>query len=65
MNRVKRAIHVLLFVCLILLASVGVGLSGGVPIPNLKNRRDPEKENIELVENQDDEIASRQDEVKG
>lgn len=54
MNRVKKAARLLVFVCLILLAGLGVGLSGGVPIPFFKSRRDAKKEKTELIEHQDE-----------
>jgi len=65
MNRMKKALRVITFVCLIVLASVGVGLSGGVPLPTIKNRRDSEKENIELIENQEDKSNAQQGQIKG
>jgi len=48
------------YVCLIVLAGIGIGLSGGVPIPSLKNRRDSEKEKIELIVNQEERSNSQQ-----
>jgi len=50
MKKIKRIARLLGLVCLIVLASIGMGISGGVPIPLLRNRREPEKENTELVE---------------
>ncbi len=35
---------------LITLAVIGVGISGGVPLPTFKSRRNPEKEKTELIE---------------
>ena len=55
MERVKRALRLFVFICLIVLASIGVGLSGGIPIPMSNSRKDTEKENIELIENQEEE----------
>ena len=60
MSRIKQAARLLVFISLIILAGLGIGLSGGVPIPTIKNRKDPEKENIELIENQDKESDSEQ-----
>ena len=53
------------FIFLILLAGIGVGLSGGVPIPKTTSRKDNEKENIELIEKNDTESDSTQSEIKG
>lgn len=64
MNRIKKAVRIFAFVCLIVLASVGVGLSGGIPLPTLKKRRDAEKENIELIENQSEKSDTQQDQIK-
>lgn len=55
MERVKKALRLFVFICLIVLASIGVGLSGGIPIPMSNSRKDTEKENIELIENQEEE----------
>lgn len=55
MKSFKRALRLCVFICLIVLAGIGVGLSGGVPIPMSNSRKDTEKENIELIENQEEE----------
>lgn len=55
MERVKKALRLFVFICLIVLASIGIGLSGGIPIPMSNSRKDTEKENIELIENQEEE----------
>lgn len=55
MVRIKKAMRLFVLICLIVLASIGVGLSGGVPIPMSNSRKDTEKENIELIENQEEE----------
>ena len=65
MNRFKKAIRLFAFVCLIVLASVGVGLSGGVPLPSFGSKRKSEKEDIELIENQEANSISQKGEVKG
>ncbi len=59
MKKIKKALRVLAFICLLLLAGIGVGISGGVPIPLTKNRRDSEKENIELIESEDKKADSK------
>lgn len=65
MKKVKKAIKLLAFISLLTLAGVGIGLSGGVPIPLLKNRRDFEKENIELVEEKTEKSDSDAIQLRG
>lgn len=65
MKKIKKMIKLLAFVSLLALAGVGVGLSGGVPIPLLKNRRDFEKEDIELVEEKTEKSDSEELQLKG
>jgi len=62
MKHFKSALRTILLICMLCLAGIGIGLSGGVPLPHLKNRRDFEKEKIELVE--DNENDSEQNEIK-
>jgi len=50
MSRIKKAARLFAFICLIVLAGIGIGMSGGVPIPSIKNRKETEKENVELLE---------------
>ena len=50
MNRFKQLLRRLLFIALILLAGLGVGLSGGIPIPNIGKRRDKSEINKASVE---------------
>lgn len=59
-----RTLRLLGLVCLIALAVIGVGISGGVPLSLLKNRRDTEKEKTELVENEDQESETKQNQYK-
>lgn len=54
MIKLKRIARAILFVILIVLAGLGVGLSGGVPIPSIVKRKDAEKENIELIESKEE-----------
>lgn len=65
MNRIRKTARLLAFICLIILAGIGIGISGGVPLPLSKNRRGSEKENIELIENQDKKSDSQQGQIKG
>lgn len=55
MSKLKQAARLLAFICLIVLAGLGIGLSGGVPIPTINNRKDSEKENIEQTDNHEKE----------
>jgi hypothetical protein len=49
-EKIQKSLRMLLLILLIFLASIGVGMSGGVPIP-IKNKKDDSKETqIELVE---------------
>lgn len=64
MKKIKKLARLFAFICLIVLASIGVGISGGVPIPFSKSRRETEKENIELLENQDEKSGGLQDQIK-
>ncbi len=53
MEKIKKVIRAIVWICLIMLAGIGMGISGGVPIPFMKSRRDSEKEKIEEVMNED------------
>lgn len=55
MKRIKRVARIIAFILLIVLASIGVGLSGGIPIPMSNKRKDSQKENIEMLENHENE----------
>lgn len=61
MNSIKKALKITALVCLIVLACLGVGISGGVPIPMSNSRRESEKDKIELLEDkeEDDEDVKR------
>lgn len=52
MNRFKQLLRRLLLIALLLLAGLGVGLSGGMPIPNTSKRRDKSEINKESVESE-------------
>jgi len=60
MSRIKKAARLFAFICLIVLAGIGIGMSGGVPIPSIKNRKETEKENVELLEEQENDADSQQ-----
>ena len=54
MEKFKRAMRLLLLICLIILAGFGIGLCGAVPIPQSNKREDPVKIEIELVEDEEE-----------
>lgn len=49
MNFIKKLLKWLLYTIFILIACFGIGLSGGVPIPQ-QAKRDDNKEKIELLD---------------
>lgn len=59
MKKAFKFLKMLLFICLIVLACLGVGLSGGIPIPMNRFNRHPEKNKIELMEKNDEKDASK------
>lgn len=54
MRKLRKAAKLLALLCLIALAGLGIGLSGGIPIPFSKNYRESEKEPTELVKEQEE-----------
>jgi len=65
MKKIKRLARLLVLICLIVLASIGIGMSGGIPLSSFKSREDSKKDNIELIEKEDMDSASRQSQIKG
>jgi len=63
MSRVMKAARLFAFICLIVLAGIGVGISGGVPLPTIKNRRESKKEDTELVQKKDNLLETKQDQI--
>jgi hypothetical protein len=61
MRKIKKVLRMVVLVCLIFLACIGIGISGGVPPAFTKNRRDSEKENIELMDTEE----GKSDDQKG
>ncbi|MEM7161386.1 MAG: hypothetical protein AAF487_02995 [Bacteroidota bacterium] len=59
MKNFKRVFRLLAFIALMVLACVGIGLSGGVPLPTSQNRREQEKAVIEM---QDEDITETEEE---
>lgn len=55
MERFKKFVRISFFILLIVLASLGVGLSGGVPIPFSNKRRQESEIKIELKKEDKDE----------
>jgi len=60
MQKVKKALRAFGYILLIVLASFGIGMAGGVPIPSFMGKKDKEQDNIELVEGEE----TKGDEVK-
>lgn len=48
-------IKLIAFICLLVLASFGIGLSGGVPIPNINKKKDPAEVTDEQVDEEQEE----------
>jgi len=59
MKKAMRVFKVFIYIFLISLACLGVGLSGGVPIPFNRLKRDPNKDKTELLEIKDDNSDSK------
>lgn len=65
MKKIKKTLRLLAFIVLIVLAGLGIGISGGVPIPLSNHRKKSEKENIELMENQEESSTFQESQIKG
>ena len=50
MNRFKLYLRRFLLICLIVLASIGIGLTGGIPIPSFGKREDKQEINNESLD---------------
>lgn len=61
MSSIKRTARLFLLICLIVLAGIGIGLTGGVPLPSIKSRKDSEKEDIELMVDQESDAQVAQE----
>ena len=64
MVRFKKFVRISFFILLIVLASLGVGLSGGVPIPFSNKRRQESEIKIELIKEDKDENKKDTTQVK-
>jgi hypothetical protein len=56
MKSFKKALRLLGYILLILLATVGIGLMGGVPIPTMNKKEDAIEVLVELVEDEEDDL---------
>ena len=54
MKLLKKTVKLLGITMLIVLASIGIGLGGGIPIPSSKKKEDFLEIKIELVDTNDD-----------
>ena len=54
MNRFKLLLRRFLLICLIVLASIGIGLTGGIPIPSFGKREDKQEINNEALDAAED-----------
>lgn len=64
METFKRNLRRLGFILLIVLASVGVGLSGGVPIKSSGRSKQESVIEVELVEEKEDGLEEKENEEK-
>ncbi len=64
MKRFKKTLRLLGFILLIVLASVGIGLGGGVPIPPANKKKDTIEIKVEMLESVDDKTKSEQFDIK-
>ena len=64
MKRFKKILKLLGLVCLIVLASVGIGITGGIPIPSSKKKENNIEIKIELVESTEDKTKLDQFDIK-
>jgi hypothetical protein len=64
MKSFKKTLKLLGLVLLIVLASFGIGIAGGVPIPSSKRKEDTIEISIELLESNEDKIKLDQFHIK-
>ena len=55
MEHLKKVLRLLIFIIIIALATIGIGISGGVPIPTSFKRENRAEMNIELKESDEEE----------
>lgn len=61
MKSFKKVIQIIRLLCFIVLATVGIGLSGGIPTPLSRKKESHQPIQIELVEDINDEKDSELD----
>jgi len=61
MTKIKKAIKVCALVCVLLLAGIGIGISGGVPLDLSRKERERELFDIEMVEDYNEDSSTNQD----
>ena len=59
----KRKIRSVIFVFLIILACIGIGLTGPIPLTSSCSRKDSQQFKLELIESEWDD-SSKQEEIK-
>ncbi|MCB0705762.1 MAG: hypothetical protein KDC34_10655 [Saprospiraceae bacterium] len=64
MERFKKLMRLLLLVILIVLASLGIGIAGGIPIPTSKKSQQPIEINAELIDKKKEKTSVKEQEVK-
>jgi hypothetical protein len=61
MKTLKKGVRTFVIICLIILAGMGLGLSGGVPVPNNNRRNDKTEFKNELeAKEQDENVIGQQ-----
>jgi hypothetical protein len=60
MKKIKKALRLFALVCLILLATLGIGIAGGIPLTASNKRNQTPDINIELVETNEDEAEEKE-----
>ncbi len=60
MTKLYRLAKIILLVTLLILATIGVGINAGIPIPNLRKRKDRSEPNTELIEKPSDSKQQKQ-----
>ncbi|MBC7865492.1 MAG: hypothetical protein IAF38_21130 [Bacteroidia bacterium] len=63
MKNLKRALRLFGLGLLIVLASVGIGIGGAVPISSNRKRENTNETKIELVETRDDKTKAEEEKI--
>lgn len=64
MRKIMKAIRLLGLVLMILLASIGIGLTGGVPVFSNSRKEDQNEIKIELVETEKEDETTKKSDFK-